>query len=169
VGNDGRRDYDTLVKVAGMMPDHEFTILTRFEAPNHLPGNVRWHCMNSPEKYLSLKELLPLYQSSQCVVLPLKESLQPSGQSVAMQAMMCGAPVVITKTEGWWGSNVIRDGKEVALVSPDNAEELAAAIQATISPVSVFAASNALLAAKWTAQGFAERWAGVIERAALSG
>jgi glycosyltransferase involved in cell wall biosynthesis len=82
-----------------------------------------------------------------------------------MQAMMCGAPVVITKTQGWWGSNVIRDGKEVALVSPDNAEELAAAIQATISPVSVFAARNALLTAKWTAEGFAERLAAVIERA----
>ena len=169
VGNDGRRDYDTLVKVAGMMPDHKFTILTRFEAPNHLPGNVRWRCMNSPEKYLSLKELLPLYQSSQCVVLPLKESLQPSGQSVAMQAMLCGSPVVITKTSGWWGSDVIRDGKEVRLVSPENAEELAKAIQSSISPVSVLAGRRALLVAKWTAQGFAERLAVVIERAARVG
>jgi glycosyltransferase involved in cell wall biosynthesis len=165
VGNDGRRDYDTLVKVAGIMPDHKFTILTRFEATNHLPDNVRWRCMNSPEKYLSLKELLPLYQSSQCVVLPLKESLQPSGQSVAMQAMMCGAPVVITKTSGWWGSNVIRDGKEVALVESGEAEELAKAIQSSISPVSVLAGRRALLAAKWTAPGFAERLAVVIERA----
>jgi glycosyltransferase involved in cell wall biosynthesis len=169
VGNDGRRDYDTLVKVAGIMPDHKFTILTRFEAPNHLPDNMRWHCMNSPEKYLSLKELLPLYQSSQCVLLPLKESLQPSGQSVAMQAMMCGAPAVITKTSGWWGSDVIRDGKEVALVESGGAEELAKAIQSSISPVSVLAGRRALLAAKWTAQGFAKRLAGVIERAARAG
>jgi glycosyltransferase involved in cell wall biosynthesis len=168
VGNDGRRDYDTLVKVAGMMPDHEFTILTRFEAPYHLPGNGRWRCMNSPEKYLSLKELLPLYQSSQCVVLPLKESLQPSGQSVAMQAMMCGAPVVITKTQGWWGSNVIRNGKEVALVESGGEEELAKAIQASASTINVFAARNALLGAKWTVQGFAERLGAVIQKARSS-
>jgi glycosyltransferase involved in cell wall biosynthesis len=83
--------------------------------------------------------------------------------------MMCGAPVVITKTQGWWGSEVIRDGKEVTLVSPGNAEELAAAIQATIAPVSVLAGRRALLAAKWTAQGFAERLAVVIERAARVG
>jgi glycosyltransferase involved in cell wall biosynthesis len=168
VGNDGRRDYDCLVYAAKMMPEHEFKILTRFEAPDHLPGNVRWHCKNSPEKYLSLKDLLPLYQSSQCVVLPLKESIQPSGQSVAMQAMMCGAPVVITKTEGWWGGKVIRDRKEVALVSSGNAEELAVAIRATISPVSVIAGREALLGAKWTARGFAERLTVVIERAASS-
>lgn len=165
VGNDGRRDYDTLVKAAGIMPDHKFTILTRFEAPKGLPCNVRWRCLNGPENYLPIKDLLPLYQSSQCLVLPLKESLQPSGQSVAMQAMMCGAPVVITKTSGWWGSHVIRDGKEVVLVSPDNAEELAAAIQETMSTSGVLPARNALLGAKWTAQGFAERLAGVIQKA----
>lgn len=169
VGNDGRRDYDTLLKAAEIMPDHEFTILTRFEAPKGLPCNVRWRCLNGPENYLPIKELLPLYQSSQCVVLPLKESLQPSGQSVAMQAMMCGAPVVITKTQGWWGSDVIRDGKEVRLVSPENPEELAAAIKASISPDSLLAGRNALLAAKWTAEGFAERLAAVIERAARVG
>jgi glycosyltransferase involved in cell wall biosynthesis len=169
VGNDGRRDYDTLVKAAGIMPNHEFTILTRFEAPKGLPCNVRWQCLNGPEHYLPIKDLLPLYQSSQCIVLPLKESLQPSGQSVAMQAMMCGAPVVITRTQGWWGSDVIRDGKEVRLVSPENPEELAAAIKESISPVSLLAGRDALLAAKWTAEGFAERLAVIIDRAARAG
>jgi glycosyltransferase involved in cell wall biosynthesis len=168
VGNDGRRDYETLIKASRLMKEHKFTILTRFNPPDDLPCNVRWRCMNGPENHLPINELLPLYQSSQCVLLPLKESLQPSGQSVAMQAMMCGAPVVITKTSGWWGSNVIRDGKEVALVESGGAEELAKAIQSSISPVSMLAARNALLAAKWTAHGFAERLAAVIERASSS-
>jgi glycosyltransferase involved in cell wall biosynthesis len=131
-----------------------------------LPTNVHWRRGDWKENAVSDEGLRELYQTAACVVIPLKESLQPSGQSVAMQAMMCGAPVVITKTVGWWGSDVIRDGKEVALVSPDNAKELAKAIQSNISPVSVLAGRNALLAAKWTGHGFAERLAGVIERAA---
>ena len=165
VGNDGRRDYETLIKASRLMTEHEFTILTRFNPPDNLPCNVRWRCMSGPENHLPIKELLPLYQSSQCIVLPLKESLQPSGQSVAMQAMMCGTSVVITKTQGWWGSDVIRDGRQVTLVRPEDPETLADAIRRSISHENDLSARNALLAANWTASGFAERLGAVIERA----
>jgi glycosyltransferase involved in cell wall biosynthesis len=169
VGNDGRRDYATLVEAARLLPDIPFTVVTRLPTPDELPTNVRWRRGDWKENSLSDEQLRELYRTAACVVVPLKESIQPSGQSVAMQAMMCGAPVVITKTVGWWGSDVIRDGKEVALVSPDNAEELAAAIQGSMSTSGVLTARNALLAAKWTAQGFAERLAVIIDRAARVG
>jgi len=169
VGNDGRRDYATLVAAARLLPDIPFTVVTRQSAPDNLPTNVDWRRGDWKENAVSDEGLRELYQTAACVVVPLKESIQPSGQSVAMQAMMCGVPVVITKTEGWWGSEVIRDGKEVRLVSPENPEELAAAIQASISPVSVFVGRNALMGAKWTTRGFAERLGAVIERAARVG
>ena len=35
-------------------------------------------------------------------IIPLKNSIQPSGQSVALQSMACGTPVVITETFGFW-------------------------------------------------------------------
>jgi glycosyltransferase involved in cell wall biosynthesis len=165
VGNDGRRDYETLIKASRLMTEHEFTILTRFNPPGDLPDNVRWRCMSGPERYVPLGELLPFYQSCQCLVVPLKESLQPSGQSVAFQAMMCGAPVVITKTQGWWGSDVIRDGRQVTLVRSEDPGTLADAIRRSISHESDLSARNALLAAKWTASGFAERLGAVIEKA----
>lgn len=169
VGNDGRRDYATLVEAARILAVIPFTVVTRLDPPDNLPTNVHWRRGDWKENALSDEGLRDLYHASACVVVPLRESLQPSGQSVAMQAMMCGASVVITKTAGWWGSDVIRDGKEVALVGPGNAEELAKAIQASVSTFSVDAGRNALLGAKWTAQGFAERLAGVIERAARLG
>jgi hypothetical protein len=84
------------------MPDEKFHILTRQEAPRNLSENVHWHSVSGQGKHVSIEELLPLYQKAACVVVPLKESPQPSGQSVAMQAMMCGAPVVMTHTAGWW-------------------------------------------------------------------
>jgi len=164
VGNDGRRDYATLVAAARLFPEIPFTVVTRLDAPNDLPANIRWRRGDWKENALSDEQLRELYRTAACVVVPLRESIQPSGQSVAMQAMMCGAPVVVTKTAGWWGSDVICNGIEVALVSPGNTEELAASIQASISPVSVLAGREALLSAKWTAQGFAERLAVIIQK-----
>lgn len=165
VGNDGRRDHDLMLTVAVLMPHEEFHIVTRREAPVKLPGNVRWDCLSGHGKQVLIEELLPLYQKASCVVVPLKESPQPSGQSVAMQAMMCGAPVVMTRTQGWWGGDVLCDGRELSLVTPQNPEELAVAIRRQASLCSVMAGRNALLDAKWTTQGFAERLTDVIQKA----
>ena len=171
VGNDGRRDYDLMLRVAALMPDEKFHILTRQEAPRNLSENVHWHSVSGQGKHVSIEELLPLYQKAACVVVPLKESPQPSGQSVAMQAMMCGAPVVITRTRGWWGVDVLQDGKHLRLVDPDNALEMAAAIRNSLAAASIGGVDTrkVLLEARWTATGFAERLAEVIRRAMIDG
>ena len=39
----------------------------------------------------------------------MKESLQPSGQSVALQSIACGTPVLITKTGGFWDNKNFKD------------------------------------------------------------
>lgn len=157
VGNDGRRDYATLLESARMLPQISFTVITRISAPNDLPANVKWRRGDWSKQVVSDLELRELYQRAACVVVPLKESLQPSGQSVAMQAMMCGAPVVHTKTSGWWGAEVIRDGKEVLLVPPSDPSALAEAIVSANSDGLGRNAREVLLAAKWTASGFADR------------
>jgi len=164
VGNDGRRDYETLVAAARLIPEIPFTIVTRLHALDDLPANVRWRRGDWKENAVSDVGLRELYQTAACVVVPLKESLQPSGQSVAMQAMMCGAPVVITKTEGWWGSDVIRHGMEVSLVSPRDQDMLADAIRQILAKGTDVAGRHALLVAKWTSEGFAERLGAIIER-----
>lgn len=166
VGNDGRRDYATLLESARMLPQISFTIITRISAPNDLPSNVQWRRGDWHEQAVSDRELRELYQRAACVVVPLKESLQPSGQSVAMQAMMCGAPVVHTRTSGWWGAEVIRDGEEVLLVPPADPSALAAAIVSATSDGRQRNARKALLAAEWTATGFAERIGFLAEKTA---
>ena len=40
--------------------------------------------------------------------MPLVETLQPSGQSVALQSMSMGLPVLITKTEGFWDFDCLK-------------------------------------------------------------
>ena len=46
-------------------------------------------------------ELRNIYQNAKLTIIPIKDSLQPSGQSVALQSIACGTPVIITYTSGF--------------------------------------------------------------------
>ncbi len=157
VGNDGRRDYKTLLHAAALLPDVAFKIVTRLQFGQHLPRNVEHIHGDWKSDFLGDAPLRELYRAAACVAVPLQESIQPSGQSVAMQAMMCGAPVVMTRTAGWWGADVLRSGEHIIEVPPENPAALAAAISRTLASRPGLAAREALLAADWTAMGFARR------------
>ena len=165
VGNDSRRDFDTLLEVARLLLSIRFTVITRRESPANLPSNVEWKRGDWKEAPLSDEDLRNLYQRAACVVVPLEESIQPSGQSVAMQAMMCGSPVVHTRTAGWWGADVLRDAVDVELVPPRDAGAMARAIQGAMSCIDKSCARERLLAHDWTASGFARRISRVVEKA----
>ena len=47
-------------------------------------------------------ELKKLYSSSKISIIPLKETIQPSGQSVSLQSLSTGLPIIITETHGNW-------------------------------------------------------------------
>lgn len=127
VGNDGRRDFDSLLSAVSGLDIH-CRILTRLKLPDHLPSNVEhirgdWHGGG-----VSDEDLRVLYQGAACVVVPLLESSQPSGQSVTLQAMACGRPVVLTKTSGLWSEKMMLDGENVLLVPPGDVERLKKAL-----------------------------------------
>jgi len=166
VGNDSRRDFLTLVEAAKFLPEIRFTVITRREKPRILPSNVEWRRGDWKEAPVTDEELRALYQQAACVVVPLEECIQPSGQSVAMQAMMCGAPVVHTKTAGWWGADVVRDWIDVELVAPGDSDAMARAIKKSLQSDKKNRARESLLAHAWTASGFAQRISNVIECAA---
>ena len=164
VGNDGRRDYATLIEAARAMTQESFTVVTRMEPPAALPAKVAWRRGDWRGQAVSDEELRELYRSAACVVVPLLESPQPSGQSVAMQAMMCGAPVVHTRTAGWWGAEVIRDGEHIVLVEPRSPSSLEEGIGKAVSAgMAGNNARSALLSAQWTTKGFAERISEIVE------
>lgn len=127
IGNDGRRDFDTLVAAAKDIaaPVH---IVTKLPLPESLPPNVTHHRGSWHGTELSDERIRELYQRARVVVIPLRQSNQPSGQSVTLQAMACGCPVVLTETEGLWSREQIIDGENVILVPPGDAVKLAAAI-----------------------------------------
>ena len=127
VGNDERRDYELLLQAA-MEVDEEFKIVTRLQMKGVVPANVEiikggWH-----EQALTDERLRELYRNASMIVIPLKNSPQPSGQSVCLQAMACAKPVVLTRTDGLWSNTMIREGRNVKFVSPENKDDLVSAM-----------------------------------------
>jgi glycosyltransferase involved in cell wall biosynthesis len=119
VGSDPSRDYDTLLKAETSWP---LQILTRL--PVLVPEgrqNVNIVYGSMPASALTDIELRDLYRSAAIVAVPLKDVWQPSGQSVTMQAMACGCPVVLTRGRGLWDPAVFVDGENCLLVPPGDA------------------------------------------------
>jgi len=51
---------------------------------------------------------------------------------VTLQAMACGAPVVLTETEGLWSREQMTEGRNVLFVPPHDAGALAARVRELI-------------------------------------
>jgi len=128
VGNDGRRDYDLLIKAAARCKQ-DFIIVTRATISGKVPSNVKIISGDFRDEILSDVQLRDLYRRARCVVTPLIESKQPSGQSVCLQAMACGRPAILTRTEGLWSETQMRNDENVILVPPHDVEAMSAAIE----------------------------------------
>ena len=78
---------------------------------------------NWGEGVLTDEEIKSYYQNAKLLILPINQTYQPSGQSVALQSMACGTPVLISKTEGFWDFDMFTDNNNIFFVNSDNLEE----------------------------------------------
>jgi glycosyltransferase involved in cell wall biosynthesis len=131
IGNDGRRDYQTLVEAAAQIPA-PVHIITKLPLPGVMPPNVVHHLGSWHGTELSDERVREWYQRARAVVVPLQASTQPSGQSVTLQAMACGAPVVLTETQGLWSREQMVEGRNVLFVRPGDSVQLAARVRELI-------------------------------------
>lgn len=123
VGNDSNRDYDSLVRAFRNMTV-PLKIITNRQLPENLSENIEhldgsWH-----HPKISDQKLRALYQNALCVVVPLKNSYQPSGQSVTLQSMACQTPVILTKTDGIWENRELINGENILFVDPQKPHEI---------------------------------------------
>ena len=116
VGNDGNRDTKLLLEIAKFFNNFEFIFVSKLESLKNIElDNVKVLGDGWAKEGLNDKELKSLYLDARLTILPLKESSQPSGQSVALQSMSLGTPVLISETEGFWDKDLFRDNKEIFL------------------------------------------------------
>ena len=122
VGNDGKRNYRLLLDIAKSLPEINFTIITKQIAECDI-DNVTLINGNWGEGILTDEEIKSYYQNAKLLILPIKQTYQPSGQSVALQSMACGTPVLISKTEGFWDFDMFSDKNNIFFIDSDNLEE----------------------------------------------
>lgn len=123
IGNDGNRDYKLVESISNELIDFKPVLISR--RINHSNLNKKVQLIRGSWKAdIITDELLKTYYTNASLVfLPLTESLQPSGQSVALQAMSMGIPVVITETKGFWDSEKLIDQEHIFLVNYNTKEQ----------------------------------------------
>lgn len=122
VGNDGKRDYELLIKIVAYMKEIEFTFISNYEF-NFSAKNLKIIKGSWSEEILTDEELRDYYTKSKLTILPIKETYQPSGQSVGLQSISCKTPILISKTKGFWGDNNFVNNYKVNFVKNNSVEE----------------------------------------------
>jgi len=112
IGNDGKREYDKVFEIAKMLPDINFTFISSNINASELK-NIKVVKGNWNNNYLSDEQIRDYYLSSKITFLPIKNSLQPSGQSVTLQSLACGTPVIISHTDGFWDESFFQNNKNI--------------------------------------------------------
>ena len=166
IGNDGNRDWSTLVAAATEI-GAPVRVLTSHPRPAALPASVAWEPADWHRRLLSDEAVRDAYRGASVVVVPVKDVPQPSGQSVTLQAMACGRPVILTRTRGLWDDRL--DGGVARLVPPGDPAALAAAVRGVLADASratrLGDAARSWVEANAPVDGFATRLEEICMRA----
>ena len=121
IGNDGKRDYKFAIDLAKELSFLNFDFITKKITNSEIKSdNVnllsgKWDDMN-----ISDSDIRDFYQEADLSIIPIFNSLQPSGQSVALQSMSMGIPVLITKTDGFWEPELYKNNENIIFVEKND-------------------------------------------------
>lgn len=119
IGNDGGRDYETLIKASKNI-GAEVIIRTNNALPE-LTENV-----TVIREKLSFTALRDLYSGSRYVVVPLKHTMNPSGVSAVLEAAAMGKPVIVSESSAI--NDFLRPNHTCLTVPPRDVTALSAAM-----------------------------------------
>ncbi|MDA9737800.1 glycosyltransferase [Acidimicrobiaceae bacterium] len=123
VGNDGNRDFDQVVEICNNLKNIEIKIITSQEISNKIKNeNVEVIYGNWHSTAISDQKLKEYYENALLTFLPIKETYQPSGQSVALQSMSLGIPVAITQTRGFWDIDKFNHMENIVFIEKNSTE-----------------------------------------------
>ena len=124
VGNDGFRDFDLAENLSVEMKEYDFIYVSENinqENVNKTNSKIKKGSWGNP--YLTDEELRNDYYEACLTIIPIKESIQPSGQSVALQSLSCGTPVLITATSGFWDFENFEHNYNIFFAQNNNLKE----------------------------------------------
>tara|TARA_Y100000589_G_scaffold331628_1_gene386018 strand:- start:200 stop:1294 length:1095 start_codon:yes stop_codon:yes gene_type:complete len=135
IGGDLARDWNLLINSW----QSDFPLL-KIVSPNKIntsKNNIEIVSSDWKEEKLSDIEIKEIILNSLFVIIPLKETIQPSGQSSCLQAMACGKAVLISDITGIWDRNLLVNKENLLLVKPSDKDSL-------INGVKILIKDNAL-------------------------
>ncbi len=121
IGNDGRRKFDLVLQIAEQLPNLKFKIVSekipfdRIKSKNIELVEGQWN-----KSVLTDHEIKEIYSNAALSIIPIKNSYQPSGQSVALQSMSLKVPVLITDTVGFWDKEKFKDKNNIWFLENNN-------------------------------------------------
>ena len=96
-----------VLKIAESLTEYEFTLITsNIDYKKIKSKNIELIKGHWNKQLISDEELREIYSEASLSIIPIKNSYQPSGQSVALQSMSMGVPVMITYTDGFWDKDI---------------------------------------------------------------
>tara|TARA_B110000483_G_scaffold240748_1_gene322059 strand:+ start:1542 stop:2639 length:1098 start_codon:yes stop_codon:yes gene_type:complete len=110
IGNDSNRDIHLLRKLIIENPNEKFCVVTTRKLNLNSDNLIRikGHLNKAHDKYND-SYIKNIYHSSKFVIIPLIDCIQPSGQSVMLQSMSCGTPVLISNSFGLFSNKLINE------------------------------------------------------------
>tara|TARA_B110000444_G_C18833825_1_gene594794 strand:+ start:77 stop:1210 length:1134 start_codon:yes stop_codon:yes gene_type:complete len=121
IGNDGRREYSLVLKIAEALPNYEFILISSnidkssIKSPNVELIKGSWN-----KRVLTDEQLKDFYREGILSIIPIKDTYQPSGQSVALQSMAMNVPVMISDTIGFWDKELFKNNNNIFFVENNN-------------------------------------------------
>lgn len=167
IGNDGKRDYDLVFDIAKTMKDKNFVFLSR-NLPEETSKlhNVELYIGDWNSNIFSDEFLRNIYEQSVLSIIPVKNSTQPSGQSVGLQSMMMGVPVMITKTMGFWDYDEFNHGENIYFVNENNINQWEKHINSLLSDKSLLNSlsknGNSTVKNKFSLKNFSENLKSIL-------
>lgn len=123
VGNDGNREFEKVVEIAKLIPEFKFLFVTnQIDEKDIKSDNIKLIKGHWNHEYITDEDLKEIYSKALISILPLRNSLQPSGQSVALQSMSMNIPVLITDTDGFWDKDSFKDGENIIFMENNSVE-----------------------------------------------
>ena len=121
IGNDGRRDYKKIIDIAKNLPEFKFVFITsQITKEEKLSSNIELIQGHWNLSKLTDIEIRNYYEEARLTVIPLVDSFQPSGQSVALQSMSMEVPVLISETKGFWDKNDFIQKKDLIFMEDNS-------------------------------------------------
>ena len=116
IGNDGNRNYEFVKELPKHLKNFKFTFITEQIQKIENLTNVKLIDGNWSKDLINDIKIRDYYRESFLTILPIKNTIQPSGQSVTLQSLAVGTPVLISNFDGFWDLSLFLDNQNIFLV-----------------------------------------------------